>query len=818
MFSGSAFGHSWSKRRREHQDSDDSVSSNSSVECFLDPHKSALPSMLQGFTSVLTPAQIAERAGPVSMPLAQVFPGALDQMVDGGEHSPLGEQVELPGSAWQLESPGGSRRVSSNGTSDSLLDMEVIDHISFTLAPEFCRAHLHVETDMYANWATDKDGNNQWCACRIGLVLKPLNPCRIMVPFVELPTQSIDSGFESGANDMPHYVESFPLGAINTLPFAAVAATWNRSPSEESVTEDPLSDSELFVAVRPSIRAPSIVVVGTAQIPESGVVLPAAITFSEPPVKQDFSEANIPLMSECVTTSLFRVRPPSRQHPGVLKKRARSRQDYGLARNEDKALVLAANKAGTATRVGLGDDLELLLLNGIPDNSCIQIERLKKCHEIRRILAIISPAMAGRVTGMSHDEAAALRNDYSDPLAGVIAPLLAATSVSKLQQGRLACLALHDFALDRGLFLVDFECSVGFLLAFLASQKAASSAASRRLGLIWAQDILKVSIMATSPVLERFKTGNATGSRTVRGSALVSPLILMCHFPKIAANSEHSEYVCAAGAGFNLMIAGSLRYSDVCRNTCVPSMGVGKGQGGGLAIEGCSKGTKGKAGLMYWWAEALDVHDSKKWFQALLVPLEDLVPAPDFIFRRGVFAAGKEGQPEHFLEWGDGPAPKAHIIMLFVYICGLKPLCWTEAFALKFARLHGFRRVYPCIARLLSKRLKLTIDDRQELGRWAASALAGDGKQVVAPLANLYGSDAARFKLVTTRKRVGAAVRDVVRSLGNKWPDLPTEGGGFEVLLSDDPTIQEDEPFWADSDDSDDDTILSSNGSSLRLP
>ena len=493
--------------------------------------------------------------------------------------------------------------------------------------------------------------------------------------------------------------------------------------------------------------------------------------------------------------------------------RAQDKTCFGPARNHDTSLVLSQRlRGGSDLRPGLGDDVEAefvsKLLQSAPENTCRRLDLEKKARELGRLVTLISPEMADRITGLSPDESAALVNDFHDPIAGVIVPMLGAHSLSKLSQGRLALLNLFDFAMARGLHLIDFECSVGFLLAFLGSQKTKSGAQSRRLGLIWAQTVLKVAINALSPVLEKFKCGNATGTRTVKGSALITPFVLLMHFAKIAADTTNPPYVCAAAAVFLLMCLGSLRYSDVCRNVKVPCLNNAEG---GWAIAGCSEDIKGKSGLTYWWADAKCPFGSMEWIHSLTEPLQEIDPSPDYIFRRGVFEKGKEGQPEHFLRWGDGPAPKPHFILAFLHICSMHPLNWTAEFAKQYVRLHGFRRVYPCIARLLSKQLKMSIDDRQELGRWANSAIAGEAKQnVVAPLANKYASEAARFKLVSTRNKVGDAIRKFVSELRRAkehWYDLPVEGGGYEVLLSDEPTIQEDEPQWADSDDSDDEFL-----------
>ena len=99
----------------------------------------------------------------------------------------------------------------------------------------------------------------------------------------------------------------------------------------------------------------------------------------------------------------------------------------------------------------------------------------------------------------------------------------------------------------------------------------------------------------------------------------------------------------------------------------------------------------------------------------------------------------------------------------------------------------------------MSHKLGLTIDDREELGRWAPSS-AGDKAARRAYLSNRYGSDAARTRSVLVRKRVADAARAIIRDLG--WQQLSIEGGGFEAFADGDLDFAEPEPDLS-SDESD---------------
>ena len=246
-------------------------------------------------------------------------------------------------------------------------------------------------------------------------------------------------------------------------------------------------------------------------------------------------------------------------------------------------------------------------------------------------------------------------------------------------------------------------------------------------------------------------------------------------------------YTRAIAAGIHLLAAASLRWADAQRSSWEALRGTLQGKG------------QTKTGFSFWWGEKEDLLGGTEWYKPLLKSYKDLESPPDFIFRKATFEKGKTGCLDGFLEWGAGPARKAHVIESFIEIMMMEPLSLSRTVATAYARLHGARRMYPTLGRFLSQQLELTIDDRQELGRWAPSA--GGSSHHNAAMANLYASDAARTRCVHTRKRVADAARSLIRDVG--WTNLPLDGGGFEAFIQGGVNIAEPEPDLS-SDESED--------------
>ena len=93
----------------------------------------------------------------------------------------------------------------------------------------------------------------------------------------------------------------------------------------------------------------------------------------------------------------------------------------------------------------------------------------------------------------------------------------------------------------------------------------------------------------------------------------------------------------------------------------------------------------------------------------------------------------------------------------------------------------------PTAARYLSGVIKITTQDRLEMGRWQPGLLGTPAERAsaaAARLPNLYGDEAARSRCIASRGRVAVALRKRVASLSaEELRALPMEGSGLEVLM-----------------------------------
>ena len=89
----------------------------------------------------------------------------------------------------------------------------------------------------------------------------------------------------------------------------------------------------------------------------------------------------------------------------------------------------------------------------------------------------------------------------------------------------------------------------------------------------------------------------------------------------------------------------------------------------------------------------------------------------------------------------------------------LPPLSLDLGDAKKFVKLHGMRRIVPILARLFSSVLGLTVEDRNEIGRWAYTKEGG--------MPNLYSDEANRPRQIEVREKV----LDRARVIFSKFKD-----------------------------------------------
>lgn len=99
------------------------------------------------------------------------------------------------------------------------------------------------------------------------------------------------------------------------------------------------------------------------------------------------------------------------------------------------------------------------------------------------------------------------------------------------------------------------------------------------------------------------------------------------------------------------------------------------------------------------------------------------------------------------------------MVRLLFALLALPPLSLTREQAKSFVRLHGFRRVFSVLARFLSAELNLSVESRNELGRWKVQSGEGGGGTRHSAMPNVYSSDAARSRCVDVRATVAAAAR-----------------------------------------------------------
>ena len=114
------------------------------------------------------------------------------------------------------------------------------------------------------------------------------------------------------------------------------------------------------------------------------------------------------------------------------------------------------------------------------------------------------------------------------------------------------------------------------------------------------------------------------------------------------------------------------------------------------------------------------------------------------------------------------------------------------------------------LARMLSGKLRLTLEDRNEFGRWSVSAMeGGSGKRGAMP--NLYSSEAAWPRQLEVREKVMEHVRGevvrIIRVAGSGHLAFPsTDDVSMLLVGAGDPAVAEPEPgLESDEPESDED-------------
>jgi hypothetical protein len=404
-------------------------------------------------------------------------------------------------------------------------------------------------------------------------------------------------------------------------------------------------------------------------------------------------------------------------------------------------------------------------------------------REVERLLAILSPAMRAGALPFRDEELQALakaRHVSPEAVAGgQLAGICLKAGISTVRSARYALTRLGDFGAAFGLTPDCYDFSSGFVSAFLSAQTAPSMPAALLRGLRWARNHLGAKCDVLTDALDPFNRRYHGGTHATTWYAFAC-----AKWAAVAAGDEsvapilalpHAAYLRAVCSGLTLMVNASLRWADAQGSqdfAVLPD-----------AVQGFCK--KAKAGApMHWWGDRLDLLGSSSWSDPLVDSLRSCSPKPTFIFRRADFTTRRGGDPAAFTGWAKGPASKPHVSRAGQHVLTAEPFPVPAEIAAAVAKkLHGARRVYPTGGRMLSAVLKLTLDDRDELGRWQPPADPAEASQGRArAMSNLYSSDAQRSRCVATRKRVGDAMRAAIAAAG--WSSLPRDGS-WEFLLPD---------------------------------
>jgi hypothetical protein len=389
--------------------------------------------------------------------------------------------------------------------------------------------------------------------------------------------------------------------------------------------------------------------------------------------------------------------------------------------------------------------------------------------EVARLLAIMSDELLARAVDMPETEVAAIARARAlspdETRLRIVGANFRLSSVAQLRTARYGVQRFLEFTSSLGLESPTLDFSVGLMSTFLTGQTAKSMPARLLAGLRWAQDHMGGVLNAKSPFLDPFtKRFHGGGHARTWPPAVIARLERAAsgRYRSAMPNERVADYVEAGAGALCLLSQGSLRWDDSRKSKLVAVKTD--------AVDGYAARTK--TGPMHWWAELEPLSEGCDGYLDGLTKSLGAEPAlpEDYcgIFRAATFTSkSTSGNPREVTGWArKAAAPKTHVLRLYRFILEIDVPDdaaipeWLIKLAL---RLHGARRVYPTAARFLSGELGLTVDDRDELGRWAPSADRTDGRS--RPMSNVYSTDAARHRCVETRSRVASAMRERLRRL-----------------------------------------------------
>ena len=369
---------------------------------------------------------------------------------------------------------------------------------------------------------------------------------------------------------------------------------------------------------------------------------------------------------------------------------------------------------------------------------------------LSRALYFMTPGMQARCIKFSVEEVEAQPELCRDQLSE---HLWRYATVS-MNNAVVALGSLHKFVLEhfeRCIFRSDYTCSPGVISMYLTAHEAPTMQKHRLVSLRYAQNHLGALCEANSAQL------NAYSKKVELGSHARATPIRVALFVSSLAVGGANTYVRTSCGGFMMMILASLRWFDA-EFSNPPKVEQG-------ALRGFASRTKMDAAKKMFWACSLaDFTGDTRWHaehsrvHSAVLPGLGIEPCgslfPNFDGNDAFTATG----------WAAGPAPKRKVLATWRAILAMPALDLSAEEQKAYGRMHGMRRVLAILARMLSGKLRLTLEDRNEMGRWSISAMeGGSGKHGAMP--NLYSSEAAWPRQLEVREKVMGHAREVINGI-----------------------------------------------------
>ena len=323
-----------------------------------------------------------------------------------------------------------------------------------------------------------------------------------------------------------------------------------------------------------------------------------------------------------------------------------------------------------------------------------------------------------------------------------------------------------------------FRCPGGLLIWFVTDAQAASKSKSGgltvpmslRTGLEFARSQCAVPVQSDTPALATI--ASRPGVPPV--PAVSVTVRMLYHFIHCASSTSVSGVVNVYSSLFVLCVFGSLRVRDAQR----ASLEISRDSRGEIIRGNCftSKHPKRRAPQ----AMPFFVPTVEEVFGGWAAPIRRLqrdLPGRDYLFpavRRE--KTGGFGGSTVELALVATPAKSEDIISLMRMVLRLPPLSMTEAEARRVTG-HSLRHCLPTLARVFG----FTLEERNELGRWAAAVQASARRSA---LPNVYAVEAESVRVLDILRRLLARMHEAVGRFPSGCRDLPPLGG-WDLLSRD---------------------------------